>query len=543
MHRMISSSSLVVLFGSFVLAAAAEEQEEGDAAAAAGTAAVEAQVLVDTGLYVGGPAVTPSGASFTGGALGPEQVAPPEGARAVGKLRGGWSDIYRRVAPSVVLLAGHGPSAGSGFLVDREGWLVTNWHVVSDGYWFDAERDMYMHVFLGDWDRKLGMKLRDQPERAYLLDFDPIHDLALLRLEGGAEIVESLGTELIDLSDSDPTPGQEVAALGHAGVGFLWSIKPGHVTAVGQRTEDTVNLALEFEGRLEEAGRDATSEESQRLMAFVRQLFASHLTDTLYVQATAEIAQGDSGGPLFDAEGRLVGVNVQQQRDLADVLTVLTVNEDGDAVPLPLATSTGSAGYYFVHRDMVEQFLVDRPGARIQAIPRDIWDPRTMDWGMEDVDLPSCPGDGIADMAVGYSIPADPGNEADRSGFETLLAFDLDGNNGVGPVLSKPEMSLMPSFDAEFAVVGGGGKRAFVLYDLDGVDGFEVVLEDLGNDGSMDTRCELQGDRFDVNPVASGAYFLDAGELPEAWRERYQALVDLVSPDLVDGFNPTARKP
>ncbi len=143
---------------------------------------------------------------------------------------------------------GHGAEArGSGFLVDADGTVVTNNHVVKDA--------ASVEVTLDD-----GTQLT-----AKVIGRDPRTDLAVLRVDAGRKL------PFISLGESeDVRPGQWVVAMGNP-FGLGGSVTAGIVSA---------------------RGRD----------------IGSGPYDS-FIQVDAPINQGNSGGPLFTQDGKVVGVN------------------------------------------------------------------------------------------------------------------------------------------------------------------------------------------------------------------------------------------
>ncbi|GIX09569.1 S1C family serine protease [Elioraea sp.] len=141
--------------------------------------------------------------------------------------------------------------AGSGFVWDERGHIVTNHHVVAGA----AEA----FVRLAD----------GRAYRAALVGTSPAHDLAVLRIGVGAFRPAPLpiGTS------ADLRVGQKVFAIGNP-FGLDWTLTTGIVSALG---------------------RDLTTEAG----APIRDL----------IQTDAAINPGNSGGPLLDSAGRLIGVN------------------------------------------------------------------------------------------------------------------------------------------------------------------------------------------------------------------------------------------
>ena len=141
--------------------------------------------------------------------------------------------------------------AGSGFVWDRQGHVVTNFHVI-DG----AEQ---VEVALADHSHW----------RARLVGIAPELDLAVLRVDAPAE-------RLVPLPVGDSTRvrvGQTVLAVGNP-FGFDHTLTTGVVSALGRTVDSPSGVRIHD-----------------------------------VIQTDAAINPGSSGGPLIDSRGRLVGVN------------------------------------------------------------------------------------------------------------------------------------------------------------------------------------------------------------------------------------------
>jgi len=138
--------------------------------------------------------------------------------------------------------------SGTGFIIDDEGHIVTNQHVVEGGEQFEV-------VFADG-------SVHD----AELVGSDPLSDLAVVKVDDDLPGFVALG-------DSDELrPGQPVLAIGSPLGAFTNTVTQGIVSAIG---------------------RD----------------FPGSNTYTNLVQHDAAINPGNSGGPLFDFNGDVVGVN------------------------------------------------------------------------------------------------------------------------------------------------------------------------------------------------------------------------------------------
>lgn len=155
--------------------------------------------------------------------------------------------FFRRGGPSESGPARKQRALGSGFIVDAQGHVVTNAHVVEGA---DTVR----------------IKLADEREfKAKVKGRDTRLDLAVLEIEGAKDL------PAVTLGPSDPLQvGEYVVAIGNP-FGLGHTVTMGIVSAKG------------------------------------RALGAGPYDD--FIQTDASINPGNSGGPLFDARGQVVGIN------------------------------------------------------------------------------------------------------------------------------------------------------------------------------------------------------------------------------------------
>jgi serine protease Do len=143
---------------------------------------------------------------------------------------------------------------GSGFIINPEGYVITNDHVIA------GEHKITVTIFKQD-----GKDLRKLPfENVRIVATSPRDDLALLKIEdlAGEQIA------VLPFGDSDDLfQGQTVFAIGSP-LGFERTVSEGIV--------------------------------SVRNRAIGGQLF---------IQSTVQVNFGNSGGPLIDMRGQVVGVN------------------------------------------------------------------------------------------------------------------------------------------------------------------------------------------------------------------------------------------
>lgn len=145
---------------------------------------------------------------------------------------------------------------GSGFVVHKDGLILTNKHVVFD-------QDAEYTVIMGEED--------EYPAR--VLSRDPINDIALVK-------IEAKNLPAVTLGNSDKLElGQTVIAIGNALGLFSNTVSKGIVSGLSR----SISASLGNEGEME------------------------NLRGVL--QTDVAINQGNSGGPLIDLDGRAIGIN------------------------------------------------------------------------------------------------------------------------------------------------------------------------------------------------------------------------------------------
>ena len=140
-----------------------------------------------------------------------------------------------------------GYSAGTGFFISSDGYVVTNYHVIEGG----TKVTITTHG--------------DEEYDAKIIGYEENNDLALLKVEGENLPYVTLG------SSSDLKVGDQVAAIGNVLSTFASSMTVGYVSGV-DRVVDTEGIAMNM------------------------------------IQTDVAINSGNSGGPLFDMNGNVVGI-------------------------------------------------------------------------------------------------------------------------------------------------------------------------------------------------------------------------------------------
>ena len=200
------------------------------------------------------------------------------------------SNVAEKVSPSVVSIvtnvvtqsifgSAEGQAAGTGIIVSKDGYILTNKHVI-DG----ANK---LEVFLSD-----GTSYDD----VSVVGTDPLNDVAYLKVKG----VDNLSAAVLGDS-STVRVGQEVVAIGNS---------------LGQYQNTVTSGIISGKGRPISAGsEDGSSSET--------------LTDLL--QTDAAINPGNSGGPLLNLSGQVIGIN-----------TAVAANAQGIGFAIPINSAKGT---------------------------------------------------------------------------------------------------------------------------------------------------------------------------------------------------------
>ena len=174
-------------------------------------------------------------------------------------------EIYRRASPATVHITSTvlhrtwfldvlpSEESGSGFLVDAEGRILTNYHVIRGS----AELEVTPLTEGGGATRY----------KAVVLATDPPNDLALIQIQPEEPL------PFLTLGDSDAVQvGQKVLAIGNP-FGLQGTLTTGVVSSTGRSIQDRSGILKDL------------------------------------IQTDAAINPGNSGGPLLDSSGNVIGVN------------------------------------------------------------------------------------------------------------------------------------------------------------------------------------------------------------------------------------------
>lgn len=178
------------------------------------------------------------------------------------------TQAFEKVAPAVVIVSVSGiidysriipketEGIGSGFIINEEGYILTNYHVI--------EGAKEVVVTLSD----------GRDVKAKVINYDANQDVAMLKITDDSVKVPAV----VELGDSSILkPGEEVLAIGTPlSKDFNQTVTGGMVSAVNRKVETTSGAILNL------------------------------------IQTDAAINPGNSGGPLVNTKGEVVGINTMK---------------------------------------------------------------------------------------------------------------------------------------------------------------------------------------------------------------------------------------
>ncbi|MEH6565182.1 MAG: DegQ family serine endoprotease [Halopseudomonas sp.] len=204
-------------------------------------------------------------------------------------------------------------SLGSGFIISKDGYVLTNNHVIADA-------------------DEIYVRLSDRREmEAKLVGADPRSDLALLKVEAGADLpVVKIG------KSADLKPGEWVLAIGSP-FGFDYSVTQGIVSAKGRSLPNENYVP--------------------------------------FIQTDVAINPGNSGGPLFNLDGEVVGINSQiftRSGGFMGLSFAIPMDVAMDVVEQIKATGSVQRGWLGVviqevNKDLAESFELPKPAGALVA--------------------------------------------------------------------------------------------------------------------------------------------------------------------------------
>lgn len=194
------------------------------------------------------------------------------------------ADAFNKVAPAVVIVStksgSNGLTAGqegmgSGFIINEEGYVLTNYHVISSA-------------------KEITVTLSNNTEvSATIVNYVAEKDIAMLKLKDGTKV-----PAVAELGDSDEVyPGAEVIAIGTPlSKNFAQTLTKGVISGSNRTIESQTGTSVNL------------------------------------IQTDTAINPGNSGGPLVNAKGQVIGINSMKLG--SETLGETSIEGIGFAIPI-----------------------------------------------------------------------------------------------------------------------------------------------------------------------------------------------------------------
>jgi 2-alkenal reductase len=338
-------------------------------------------------------------------------VAAPAGAKPLPGTGFDPGLLYRRRSPGVVTIFAYSgassgdagqASQGSGFVVSRQGVILTNSHVITNaGEGGPIRPAQRVYVEFSDHDRVT----------AKIVGWDVFDDVGVLRVDPAAHALD-----VVPLGDSSAVRvGDPVAAIGSP-FGNENSLTVGIVSATGRSISSLTS--------------------------------AYRLSDA--IQTDAPINHGNSGGPLFDARGRVIGINAQ-------IRTESNGAADGVGFAVPIDSARRSMEQLLTLGHVAYAYVGVTTEDLTPSIAQRLGLPMTSGAIVDDV----CAGSPAALIGLhGGTRVVDVNGVTVRAGSDVITAI-----NGL-PVRSANDIarivtSMAPGQTARFTIYRAGGAVTF----------------------------------------------------------------------------------
>lgn len=261
--------------------------------------------------------------------------------------------------------------SGSGFVINSEGQIITNYHVVQQALQNDSidlrDGAAIRVVFPGS----------EEELEVTVIGANPDYDVALLELNDPANLPADVRP--VELADSTTAQvGQKAIAIGNP-FGLQSTVTQGIVSAIGRELPSIGRIQIEM------------------------------------IQTDAAINPGNSGGPLLDSSGRLLGVNTMIVPGSTSSGQATNIGI-GFAVPSALVAEAlpmmQAGGFVGIYADSLN--ITERPRIGISGIPASNYPANVRS-------LLGMPADGVVVLSV------EPGGPAEEAG---IVAATYEANVG-----------------------------------------------------------------------------------------------------------------
>lgn len=335
-----------------------------------------------------------------------------------------------KASPSVVTIEVDGQQqagSGSGIILDDEGHILTNTHVVTLG---GAVADPTVTVRTSD----------GQVHKATVVGTDPLSDLAVIKIDAEGLQPATLG------KSSELNVGDAAIAIG-APLGLSGTVTDGIISTLNRTISVASSAVPDNASSDDSSGGDG----NQFNFQFPGEQQQSSNSGSIYInviQTDAAINHGNSGGALVNASGEIVGVNVA-------IASAGGSSSSGD--------DSGSIGVGFAI-----------PIDYAKRIANDIIDDGSATHGLLGVTVKAMAADSGTQFSVGAEVQeVTSGSGADKGGLKS------------GDVITKVDNRVISDSQSLTAAIRehAQGSKATIAYTRGGTsETAEVTLGELPSD-------------------------------------------------------------
>lgn len=355
-------------------------------------------------------------------------------------------------APAVVGIE-TGKESGSGFFFRPDGWLITNYHVVSNAPIDKETARPFVRITYGMINEKGAIIEGPKNLWASVYRVDRRSDLALLLLDALPEGETSV--PFIPFAKQAPQPGDNCFAIGMPLAGMKWDLRPGAVSSQGIFPNDVTGI-LDSELQLSPQKRDQ----------LMRRLAPEGKVDM--IATTCGINPGDSGGPVLNEQGELIAVTRSIPKSSQE-----GISYDKFA--------------YHVHLSEIVKFVEPLPTE--PELPPPLLLPLDSELQIKRT---------TNDLAIRY-------NFANKETLKSTVCIDLNPNasdfsiDDVQATTEKTEREFWNALGLEWAILKSADEPAIHFFDLNQDGQFELVFQSPYDEAGFAIRYSKRNGKWRLN--------------------------------------------
>lgn len=373
---------------------------------------------------------------------------------------------------------------GSGVIVNDEGVVLTNFHVIEDAK-----------------EAKITLRSGKVFEARGYLAVDPPHDLALLQTD---KFNESLA---IKIAAKLPRIGEKVAAFGNPR-GFSFTTSEGIVSAI------------------------RTGHELIDIIGHDEYAFYGYAADATWIQTTAPISAGNSGGPLVTMDAELAGINTwtHEGQNLNFAISLPDINRLLGSTPQGVTPKRFASLPHFRAKPIVpapnrpEDFKLELPTGRIFSF--NIFTIAGTDFGRTSSESASEP---VVIKHPNGSLYAAASHRKGVLDGVTIAQYDNKEPMVYATYLDGQRHGILKTWNE------AGEPILLVQYVKGRRDGFSCFFDD----GELAMICQYANDELELVQLMSDLHALDAFSSPELAEKNTKARELLAK---LDAFETELKK-